>query len=283
MKCSLVTVRDLLALLLLTFLSAAVGCALVASPLEHGQKTINVAHVSGKPLDVQTSNGAIVVTRSDRPDVEIVAEIAATTPERLAAAKILAARNDGGALVVRCDWPDGQPLDAEGCSFTVNLPDATDLTLLTDNGNLQATDFAGSAKLQTTNGKITVDRQAGDVDANTQNGQIKISEAGGAVKAGTTNGAIDIALSAASTGPVEASGVNAVINLAIGPAFTGQLSLSTVNGSVQVDSSVKARSESTGMNELQLSFAEAGVKSTASTVNGAVNVRMLESAAASGN
>jgi DUF4097 and DUF4098 domain-containing protein YvlB len=281
MKSFEVAVRDPLAVLFLAVISTTIGCALVASPLEHGHKTINVPHVTCKPLDVQTNNGSIVVTRSDRPDVEIAGDIAATTPERVAAAKIVATRNADGTLVVRCDWPDGQPLDGEGCSFVVNIPDATGVTLHTDNGSLQAVDFAGPAKMQTTNGNITLDRQAGDIDANTQNGQIKISEAAGAVKAGTANGEIGIALSAASTGPVEASGVNASVNLVIGHAFTGQLSLSTLNGSVQVDSSVKARSESAGMNELQLSFADGGAKSSASTVNGAVYVRMLDSAAAS--
>jgi hypothetical protein len=274
MKFPSVGVRRQFSLVLMAAIAVAGGCN-HAAPLHKGQKTVTAAHVAGAPLHVETGNGSITIIKSDRPDVEIVGDISATSEERLAAAKIVATRGDHNTLDVRCEWPDGGPTAGEGCSFQIQIPDAVGVTLVTENGNVQSSDLAGPAKLQTSNGNVTASRQAGPIDAETGNGTVSVSDAAGAVKAATSNGSISIALAPTSAGPIEASGANAMIDLAVGPSFAGTLSLAVTNGIVKVDPSIKAKVLNGDPHDTQLEFGPGGEKSSATTVNGAVRVRAI--------
>jgi hypothetical protein len=271
MKLTYVSVHWLLPFALMSALMVY-GRGNWAAPLEVGEQTVNVPHLNGSPLRVETANGSITVTKVNRADVRVVAKISALSDERLAAAKIVATRFGDNMLMVNCQWPGGQPKSQEACSFEVQIPDAAGVSLITENGNLCVSEFAGVADLLATNGNITVRHHAGPVRVATTNGTITISEAAGAVKAETSNGAISIALAPGSAGPIKASGVNAMIDLALGRSFVGSLSLSAMNGMVNVDPSINARVVSGDPHETQLDFGDADQKSSAVTINGMIHV-----------
>lgn len=248
------------------------GCNV--APLIEGVRTASADHVAGTPLRVATTNGAIIVTKSDRPDVEIVAKVRAQTQERLDAAEIVAERGPDQTLSIHVAWPGNRPLNREGCSFEISIPDATGVTLVTDNGSLDTTDLSGTAILSTTNGSIAVNHHAGPIQAATTNGTVDVSAAQGSVTANAVNGEINISLASEATGPIEANAVNGTIELNVGPSFVGELSLSTTNGTVAIDSALQPRATSKSKSNAQLLFGTSSQRSTATTVNGSVHVGM---------
>ena len=76
-------------------------------PLAKETRTVIVDHVSESPVEVQTANGSVSVEKSDLDDVEIVAQLKATSADRLAATKIVAQRSEDDALDVHVDWAGG--------------------------------------------------------------------------------------------------------------------------------------------------------------------------------
>ena len=249
---------------------AFAGCDM--APLSERVATITAEHVAGAPLHVETTNGSIAVTKSAGGEVEIFARIRAQNLDRLDAVEIVAQRSGDRALSVRAKWPDDRPLNREGCSFEIRIPDAVGVNLATDNGSLKLTELAGTAELRSANGSVSVERHDGPVSAQTTNGSVNVAQARGPVRAATVNGSIDVDLTSESTGPVEASTTNGAVNLVVGRAFAGQLSLETTNGTVIVEDSLEARVISKSRKHAQLSFGDVGQSSAATTVNGSVRV-----------
>ena len=264
---------QLLVVALLAFLVAS-GSSHTAAPLQEGEQTVVTGHVSGAPLSVETANGSITATKTDRRDVQIVAKIAAISAERLAAAKVVATRGPDHTLFVRCEWPEGGPKDRESCSFNVQIPDAAGVALTSENGDVSSSQLAGNAHLLTTNGNIDIDRHAGPIRARTTNGSVTIDGAEGPVKTGTSNGAIDIALTPNSAGPIEADGVNSKIELKVGPSFAGTLSLGTTNGRITADTAL--RPTTSDAHEMEIDFGHTPQKSSATTVNGTIHVGLVD-------
>ena len=256
----------------------AVGCGCSRfdqAPLHERQKTVTVAHVAGAPLRVEAGTGSITVAKSDRADVQIVGDLRAISEERLEAAEIIASRGDDETLFVRVEWPDGRPLNREGCSFEILIQEAVGVILTSANGELHASDLAGAADLRTVNGSIHVERHAGPIEAHSVNGAVNVSGAAGAVKATTTNGTLGIALAPESIGPVDAHALNGAIDLMVGPSFAGKLSLETTNGMVIADESVAAHVVHSDRHHALLAFGTGEQQSSAATVNGLVRVSAL--------
>jgi hypothetical protein len=264
---------QLLIAALLAFAIGSVGNS-SSAPLVEGEQQIVVPHMAGAPLSVETGNGTITAGKVDRRDVQITAKIAAKSAERLAAAKVVAARGPDHRLFVHCEWPDGGPKDRESCSFSVQIPDAVGVALTSENGDVSSSQLAGNAHLLTTNGNIDIDRHAGPIRARTTNGSVTIADAAGAVKADTANGALHVALAPNSAGPVELDGVNSSIELKIGPAFAGMLSLGTTNGRVTADTAL--RPTTSDAHEMEIDFGHTPQKSSATTVNGTIHIGLID-------
>jgi hypothetical protein len=69
-------------------------------PLHKATRTINLPHRGESAIEVDAVNGSVVVSQSDRDDVQIVAHLRAVSPERLETAEVVADRDEGGALSV---------------------------------------------------------------------------------------------------------------------------------------------------------------------------------------
>jgi len=208
-------------------------------------------------LDVETRNGAIAVERFDGKSVEVTADFRTLDQGRADGVGLdLSHDAKTGVLRVRAIWPGGEPKQArggsEGVSFTIMVPRADGVTLVTKNGALAIDSLAGEARLNTSNGAITVDHHAGpvfastsngriemnavdgDVDANTSNGAIELDDVHGAVTAETSNGRIEVDLGSGPGRPVELHTSNGSVDLTVGEAFAGSIDYGLSVGSVRL-------------------------------------------------
>ncbi|MCG3121916.1 MAG: hypothetical protein GIKADHBN_00289 [Phycisphaerales bacterium] len=230
-------------------------------------RTLNVAHVAGKAVDVETGNGAISVVRGSTSEVTIVANLKATTQERLDATVVSADRDPDGTLVVRVLWPE-QRKGSEGCSFEITVPDAVGVRVDTSNGGVTLAGLAGEAVLETSNGAIKVRDHNGSVHADTSNGAIELVEVGGPVFADTSNGAVTVVLRMDAAGPVNVSSSNGAIDVTLSPEFGGTLDADTSNGSVSFSSLPGSARASTSKGRARIEFARSAAASTTDVENG---------------
>jgi len=272
----------------------ASGCNQAISftqPLHEETRTSNAPHVEGETIQVVAVNGSVAVSQSDRDDVQIVARLKAVSAERLEAAKVVAERDDSGALSMSVDWPQGKRRNREGCSFEVLIPDAKGVTLRSSNGKIDLAGLDGEADLQTSNGTIAVKSHNGSlkartsngqisatgvqgvIDASTSNGRIDVTDATSRVDAKTSNGSVDVSLHSEGSGPINAHASNGSITLGLSPAMKGQLTLTTSNGSVNVDSSLEPQVVTRKKTHAVLNLGESEDRSTVTTSNGSIRVR----------
>lgn len=270
------------------------GCDWTPAKFERTQ-TLNVAHVAGTGLDVQTENGRITVRKGGTSDVSIVAKIRASSQERADATVVSAVRSasSGGAgdnaLVARVNWPNGERQSNEGCSFEITIPEAAWVRLVSSNGGIHVNALSGTAELTTSNARIEIEDHAGDLKAKTSNGgvhakritgavtadtsnaSVHLEDVGGFVKVNTSNGSIDAALSRESKGPAILKTSNASITLAVGPSFGGSLRASTSNGRIrnEVSGATYDGTKKSGT----VTFATSGEESSASTSNGGITIK----------
>lgn len=250
---------------------------------------MTVPHESGSAIRVDTTNGGVSLEAGVGSEVQIEANLACTTEERLAQTEIIANRVNG-ALHVEVKWPDGRRQNGEGCSFTITLPEASGVEVHTSNGAIKSTGLGGVADLHTSNGGITLVKHNGAVTARTSNGRVRVESTTGDVTAGTSNGAIEIqdarqrvdastsngrvavTLTDSAAGPVRLRTSNGGIDLALGSSFKGELTMSTSNGGLHVDEFTNASRVSIRKTSGSVVFGEGG-QSELSTSNGAIHVR----------
>jgi hypothetical protein len=242
-------------------------------------------------IDVRTGNGAVDISTAPKErQATIVANLRATTKQRLEQAEVLAGY-EGGTLVVSVEWPDGRARSNEGASFDIETPGVGDATVNTGNGAIKLAGARGDADLRTSNGRIVVERHEGavvadtsngrielsgdldDVDADTSNGRVRIAGATGPVRVRTSNGSVVVEMASGAEGPVQARSSNGSIRFDLGPAFHGRLRLETSNGRVHLENAPLARIHSISKSRAELTIGEGGDDSVADTSNGSVTVR----------
>jgi hypothetical protein len=274
--------------------SALGGCMITSdswsSNVERKTVSLDIEHVSGSAIDIESENGSVTVRASDdAQSVSVNAEIRAKTVERLEATKIVASRNSEGALVLRVEWPENKREGSEGVSFDVTLPDARGVTINTGNGRIELENLSGEAKLETSNGRIMVGDHDGPVFANTSNGRIEVDDIDGPVRVRTSNGrviandvngvvdivtsngSIQIELEDGVQGPSSAKTSNGSITLSIGGSLKGTLDLSTSNDQILVK---RAGQTSTFKGKAQVVLNGGGPTTTLSTSNGRITVEV---------
>ncbi len=255
------------------FSGCNIGHFHIFEPLHEETRTTNIPHQGNGTLEVDAVNGSIVVNQSDRDDVQVVAHLKATSPERLVAAEVVTHRDESGKLVVSVGWPEGKRHNREGCSFEVLIPDAIDVTLRTSSGTIELAGLGGKAELHTSNGTIKVKGHEGPLSVATSNGQIKIADATSRVDAKTSNGAITLSLAPEGPGPIDAKTSNGSITLNLSPAMEGNLTLTTSNGSVNVDPSYDSQIVSERKKHAVLRLGSSENQSNAKTSNGSIHVK----------
>lgn len=276
---------------LLACVTTLSGCVPGMSATFRNTVSLTVPHQEPSGLRVLARNGRVTVTRdAGAGDVRISAEIRAVSEDRLKDVKVVAERDEQGALAIAAVWPGGQPKDNEGISFDIVVPSATGVAIESSNGALDVRGLTGPASLKTSNGAVSVAGHEGPVTVNTSNGRITISDvpgvietrtsngtiivtnAGQAVTADTSNGKIEVRLLPTSAGPVNLDTSNGGVLLEVGPAFAGRLDVDTSNGAIRTGEGLNASLISQDRTNLSLQFGESSARSVIDTSNGSVTI-----------
>ncbi len=156
---------------------------------------------------------------------------------------------------------------------------AGEIDARTSNGPIDVTDAPAAVTAHTSNAAITIRKADGNVDATTSNGRIEVIDASQAVVAKTSNASVSLQLAPHGPGPLDVHTSNGAVDLELSPAFRGELFLESVSGHIRAKDLPGARLVSTGEDQMQLAFGESQVRSTATTSNGTLTVRMLPESA----
>lgn len=269
----------------LTFLVAAVAAtaplAAIEAPLDQAARTLTNDEWCVETLDrqhdhresvcevreftlpagsvgVETSNGGIRVTGSDRSDIlvrAIVVARARTDADAREIMKQVRITTDQGRVEAtgprsnswsnRSDWWVG---------FRLETPSTTDIRLRSSNGGLSVTGVKGRMSLRTSNGSISLTDIAGDVEADTSNGSVV------ATLEGTS-----------WDGPgLEVTTSNGSVRLELPENYSAQLTARSSNGSLNVDFPVTVRGRIG--REIETTLGSGGAPIKVRTSNGSVRV-----------
>jgi Tfp pilus assembly protein FimT len=284
-------VVPLLPALLLSLLAPLLGGCGATTPRYTEDRSMTVPHRPGTPVAVVNANGSVTVESHAGPDVRIEARLASDSPERLAFARLNAAREGDERLRVWVEWPGGDRRGNEGASIRVYLPDADGVDIRTSNGSVRVAGLAGTADIATSNGSIVVQDHAGRVRGRTTNGTLRaentvrsvelfssngaatILNAGGPVRVETTNGSVRVTTTPDNAGPVRLRTTNGSVSLDLGPAFAGRLRLGTSGDRISVQGFGGARMIESRGDTVEMQVGDDETISAVRTTNGSVRVR----------
>ncbi len=164
----------------------------------------------GGSVSVENTNGSIEVRGWDKSEVMIEAEKTAKgsgqkdAEERMADIDVEVVQNGNNIEIMThlprsggsgfMDWVFGGGGGGTSVSYTIYVPNQTDLDLSSTNGAVMVKEVSGKIALHTTNGRIEANEVSGSVNANTTNGAITASfdkvVSNNGMEFGTTNGSI---------------------------------------------------------------------------------------------
>jgi DUF4097 and DUF4098 domain-containing protein YvlB len=227
---------------------------------------------------IESANGAIVIREAPEgsgDEVKIVAEIRATTEERLALTEVRADRQADGSLLIRVEWPDGERKGNEGARLEMDVPAgaAAAIKATTSNGAIELTGLDCPAQLESSNGAITVRGHAGAIRARTSNGAVTIEGATAEVEANSSNGRIEIA-QAPGAGSITATTSNGRITIDLASGFAGAVTGRTGNGSITLPRGEDVTVQRSERREAAVTVGDDNaVRVDARTSNGSIQVR----------
>jgi len=160
-------------------------------------------------------------------------------------------------------------------NYYVQVPEDTDLWLLTTNGEVHVQGTSGRIDARTTNGDVEVTNVRGNVTLQTTNGGVHVTNVTGQAIAHTTNGAVVAQLrKLPGTGSVDLQTTNGNVEAYFDRDLKADLDASTTNGRVSVEFPVTA-TIARGSRTFHGTIQGGGAKITIQTTNGNVEVRRL--------
>lgn len=126
-------------------------------------------------LRVNSKNGRITVKGESRSDVLVRACVRAWASSETEANSIVRGIRIGTANGVEAE---NTPDENWSVSYEINVPNSTNLDLLSRNGRITISSVNGQMKFETNNGRITLDDVAGDIKGVTRNGRVTVKLAG---------------------------------------------------------------------------------------------------------
>ncbi|HUT46485.1 MAG TPA: hypothetical protein VMX36_09375 [Sedimentisphaerales bacterium] len=196
----------------------------------------------GSAFEAQTHNGSITINGADVAECNMTATIvtrAATDEEaqELAEKVKVTLVPSGNRLITRIDKPSQLINKSVSVSLDVEVPNQTDLELITHNGSLVLEDITGKINATTHNGKVTSERVSGTTAFNTHNGSVTCGEFSGSTQLKSHNGSIKAYYTDTAPSVCDISIVtyNGGIELKTPPGYSGRVDASTNNGSINTD------------------------------------------------
>jgi DUF4097 and DUF4098 domain-containing protein YvlB len=196
----------------------------------------------GSTFEAQTHNGSITINGADVADCNLTATIvtrAATDEEarELSDQVNVTLVPSGNRLTVKIDKPTNLINKSVSVSLDVQVPNQTDLDLLTHNGSVEISDITGRLDATTHNGKVTCERTSGTATLETHNGSVTCNEISGNTKLKSHNGSVKAFYTSTAPSVCDISMVthNGGIELKTPPNLSAKIDVSTHNGSINTD------------------------------------------------
>ncbi len=249
----------LLWLIIVGCLTVVSGCGFDSTFRASKELTLQMKHMPGSPLEVESRNGSVeVIADAMVKEVSVKAVLTcrgssqSEADQRLADSRLIAERGVSGKLVIKPIFST-QSRSGDGAKITVRLPDADGVKVNTSNGRVSISGTSGEVYVDTSNGRVNVLDHQGKVHIDTSNGSVQVTGAvgplfvdtsNGSVEAhdvtgkttiDTSNGSITFSLSDSINTPIHLDTSNASITAEIDSAFSGTIRLDTSNGRVRVD------------------------------------------------
>jgi len=230
-------------LCLVMFLSGCINIGSCAMRAKY-QRTVQLsAPLSpGSAFQAKTHNGSIKINGTDVADCNMTATIvtrAATDEEaRELSEKVkVTLVPSGNRLITKIDKPSQLINKSVSVSLDVEVPNKTDLDLVTHNGSVEISDITGRLDATTHNGKVTSERVSGTTALKTHNGSVTCRDISGSTQLKTHNGSIKAYYTdnAQSVCDISIVTYNGGIELKTPPRFSGRVDASTHNGSINSD------------------------------------------------
>lgn len=196
----------------------------------------------GSAFEAQTHNGSITINGAEVAECNMTATIvarAATDEEaqELAEKVKVTLVPSGNRLITRIDKPTQLINKSVSVGLDVEVPNQTDLKLVTHNGSVEISDIKGRLDATTHNGKVTSERVSGTTAFSTHNGSVTCGEISGSTQLKSHNGSIKAYYTDTAPSVCDISIIthNGGIELKTPPGYSGRIDASTNNGSINTD------------------------------------------------
>jgi len=196
----------------------------------------------GSGFEARTHNGSITITGAEVTECNMTATIvtrAGTDEEALELSEKVKVTlvPSGNRLITKIDKPTRLINKSVSVSLDVNVPNQTDLDLVTHNGSVEISDIKGRLDAVTHNGKVATERISGTIALRTHNGSVTCMEISGGTQLKSHNGSIKAFYTDTAPSVCDISIVtyNGGIELETPPDFSGRIDASTHNGSINTD------------------------------------------------
>jgi hypothetical protein len=196
----------------------------------------------GSTFVAQTHNGSITVNGGEANECRLKATVAAQAAteeeaQELAEKTEITLEPSSEKLTARIDKPKLRMNQSISVSFDVNVPNTTDLELVTHNGTVVIADIKGRVNAATHNGKVAAGNVSGTTVLETHNGAIDCTQISGDAQLKTHNGGVQASYSQEAPSACDVSIVthNGSIEFAAPPGFSAEVEAATHNGSVHTD------------------------------------------------
>jgi hypothetical protein len=234
---------------------------------------------SGSTFEAQTHNGSITINGAEVAECSLTATIvtrAATDEEALELSDQVNVTlvPSGNRLTVKIDKPTNLINKSVSVSLDVQLPNQTDLELVTHNGAVEISDVTGKLKATTHNGKVTCERISGTTTFETHNGSVTCNEISGNTQLKSHNGSIEAFYTSTAPSACDISMVthNGGIELKTPPNLSAKIDVSTHNGSINTDLPITVSGE-ISRNKLTGTIGAGEGKLHLETHNGSIRIR----------
>ncbi len=230
-------------LCLVMFLAGCINIGSCAMRAKY-QRTVQLsAPLSpGSTFEAQTHNGSITTNGANVTECNMTATIiarAATDEEaqELAEKVKVTLVPSGNRLITKIDKPTHLINKSVSVSLDVEVPNQTDLELVTHNGSVEISDITGLLNATTHNGKVTSERISGTTAFKTHNGAVTCGEISGSTQLKSHNGSIKAFYTDTAPSVCDISIVtyNGGIELKTPAGFSAQVDASTHNGSINTN------------------------------------------------
>ena len=232
----------------------------------------------GSTFEAQTHNGSITIEGADVSECSLTATIvtrAATVEEaqELSDKVNVTLVPSGNRLTVKIDKPTNLINKSVSVSLDAQVPNETDLQLVTHNGAVEISDIIGRLDANTHNGKVVCERISGATALETHNGSVACYEISGDAKLKSHNGDVKAFYSSKAPSICDISMVtyNGGIELQTPPNFSAKIDASTHNGSINTNLPITV-SGKISKNELTGTIGTGEGRLHLETHNGSINL-----------